>query len=638
MRIPRRVFTRVTPLRSAGPGYSWAVLMLAVTAVLMTALLVVPGAAWAKEWRVERNDVLLEVRDDGDVLVSETFSIRFDGEFSFVTRSIPVAGVEAIEEIRVEHRGVELDRGDRPGEYEVSREGERLLVRLHLSLADTVDSWKLSYLARGAVEFGDNGDRLRWHVLDAVTPVPVDYLSAKIILPGPVSASDVSLEADTGGVVPVSVASTAEGLSVEAVDLPPRTRLWVVAGFPKGLVDYRWTPRRVAAFMAPKAGLALPLLTLVFLLLVVATRRGGARGAEIYAGHMTEPPAALPPAVAGGLMDGRVGRQEVVASVVDLARRGHFEIVERAVRGRGTAPTGSAVEVTIRRIDVADDLVGLDRVVARGLFLRKRKDTIRATEITGRFRRMSKEFEDEVYGALVEDGYFSKDPGAVRRFWRRVALAVAVATVAAVGAMGSLGLPGWGFLGVGGGVTAVFVLVFSPFMPYRTPLGQEAKSRWEAFRDYLADLERLADFEPAQHLFDRFLPYAIAFGVAEAWARRFDQRAVEAPTWFVPLPDVNAPEAGSIHAGMTGSGLGSGEGISGVGAGIGLAAVSAGLFAGLTALSDAALAGPGSGDSLQGAWAGFNSSDAGSGSSDWSGGDSGGGDSGGGGGGGFDAG
>lgn len=598
--------------------------------VLLTGLVAAPtplaAGAQAKAWRIERMDVGITVDGDGDAFVAETVTFGFQGEFSFVTRSIPVGEVEGIDHVVVSRDGREIPRGSAPGEYEVSEEGGRLLVRLHFALADTSATWTISYRVRGAVRFGESGDELRWHVFDAETPVPMDAVSVAVRLPGDLAPALLSIDADTGGRIPISSSLAPSTMTVEVVDVPPRTRLWLRAGFPTGVVEYRWTLRRAAAFVAPKAGLALPLLTVAAVAFVVGRRRGGRR-LEPPATYLTEPPRDLPPALAGALLDGRAGRDELVATVADLARRGYLEIGRRGRKGAG--PT--ATSVTVHRVRPLDDLDGVDRAVARGLYLRKRKDTLEAEELRRRFTRMGQEFEEAVYAGLVALGYFHGSPGARRRRWRRTAGGIALLVAAAVVALVYTDVGGWGFLAIGGGLSSAIVFLAAPLAVRLTAEGLEARVRWAAFRDYLVELTRFPDVSRAQEIFEGYLPYAVAFGVAEDWGRRFDDMEVTAPVWYLPWhpDDERGVEAAVGSESDSTAGARAGSGVT-------LAAASAGLFAGLAALSDAALAGPGSGESIRGVWAGLNSDD-GTGDS-WGGGDFGGGGDGGGGGGGFDAG
>jgi len=118
-------------------------------------------------------------------------------------------------------------------------------VQLNFDLADTTETWQICYLAVGAIHFFDEGDELRWYVFDAETPVPILSASATVNLPEPVPAEDMTAAVETGALVSHDVASPAPGtLRYEAEQFPPYTKFWLVAGFPKGVVEFHWTWRR----------------------------------------------------------------------------------------------------------------------------------------------------------------------------------------------------------------------------------------------------------------------------------------------------------------------------------------------------------------------------------------------------------
>ena len=54
----------------------------------------------------------------------------------------------------------------------------------------------------------------------------------------------------------------------EATDIPAYTEFWIVTGFPKGVVKYTWTARRIGAFIVPKVGFVLPILFFLGMLLI----------------------------------------------------------------------------------------------------------------------------------------------------------------------------------------------------------------------------------------------------------------------------------------------------------------------------------------------------------------------------------
>ena len=69
-------------------------------------------------------------------------------------------------------------------------------------------------------------------------------------------------------------------------------------------------------------------------------------------------------------------------------------------------------------------------------------------------------------------------------------------------------------------------------MPRKTPAGAEAAAKWRAFRNYLASIERYEKLDEAQGIFDRYLPYAIAFGLESSWVDKFSRVPTASPGWY----------------------------------------------------------------------------------------------------------
>jgi hypothetical protein len=105
-------------------------------------------------------------------------------------------------------------------------------------------------------------------------------------------------------------------------------------------------------------------------------------------------------------------------------------------------------------------------------------------------------------------------------------------------------------------------------MPKKTQAGAEAAAKWKAFRRYLDDIEKYENLKESREIFDRYLPYTVAFGLEQTWVRKFAQAEAATPGWF-DWTDVSVPRGfGDWHTGggswtYGGSGGGSGGGGSG---------------------------------------------------------------------------
>ena len=70
-------------------------------------------------------------------------------------------------------------------------------------------------------------------------------------------------------------------------------------------------------------------------------------------------------------------------------------------------------------------------------------------------------------------------------------------------------------------------------MGKKTRKGME--SYWHAlgFKEYIKTAERYrVKFQEQQNLFEKFLPYAMVFGLADKWAKAFEGIIKESPDWY----------------------------------------------------------------------------------------------------------
>jgi hypothetical protein len=135
--------------------------------------------------------------------------------------------------------------------------------------------------------------------------------------------------------------------------------------------------------------------------------------------------------------------------------------------------------------------------------------------------------------------------------------------------------------------------------------------KWQAFRNYLHDLTRFPDMQSATDTFDKYLAYAIAFGVEKQWVRRFEGMNVASPGWYHPPIFIPINVGGGLPTNMGGNiggtigGAGGGVGVPNLpGGGFSLDSISEGLFSSLSHVSSALTSAPSSTGSGRGAFGG----------------------------------
>ena len=114
-------------------------------------------------------------------------------------------------------------------------------------------------------------------------------------------------------------------------------------------------------------------------------------------------------------------------------------------------------------------------------------------------------------------------------------------------------------------VVAILLLWVGRYMPVKSRKGAEAAALSLAFKNYMANLEKYAKPEQVTEQFDKYLPFAIAFGLERTWINRFSRiPSTPMPGWYYPVgrPFIAGPVGMGVGAGMaTAAGQQTGAGV-----------------------------------------------------------------------------
>jgi len=583
------------------------------------------SALQLKSWSIDSGDIVLEVLENGDVVADETWTYDFSGNYHWIEKEILADAGEGIADIEVRGPdGTALieSYSDEPGTFYAYDEGDSIWVHVSFDITDAKATYTFHYRTKNLVNFGFKDDQVVWYLLDGSIDVPIASLRATVKLPGSVPSEELlyGVEADYG-LEPVVYSPSPSTLVYEAEDVYPYSYLYTRTGFPKGVVTHHWTAREVFSFILPKLGFFLPIATFLTLLLIWF-RRGRDEPSQVYAKYVSDPPSDLSPGLVGALIDERVDTKEVMATVIDLARRGYLEMTEG---GKGSSGT------TFTRAKDFDSLHGYERVVADAMFDSAHPDAVTTAQLKNRFYVHVGPIVSQIYEEVTKAGYFNRNPAKTRKSWFAYGFIFIGIAVLCWWILPKTKVDGWGYLVAGAIFSAIIFWIFSKRMPGRTAKGSSEQRKWEAFRNYLQDLTRFQDMEAAKEKYEACLPYAIALGVEKQWTRRFDDMTVAPPDWYHPPVIIVDSGRGTVGPGGLGGGIGGGlSGSPGGGPKLpSLDDVSSGLFGALGKMSSAMTSAPSSSSGGHGAFGGGGFS---------GGGFSGGGFSGGGGGGGMRAG
>lgn len=267
--------------------------------------------------------------------------------------------------------------------------------------------------------------------------------------------------------------------------------------------------------------------------------RGRDPAIGLIAEYIPEPPDDLPPGAAGTLLDERADHQDVVATLLGLARHGAIQIhqVSRADE-QSKGPPNYEIEV----MDPSKTGSRLESDVLAALFDGNPIPGSRAMlrDIKGRFDSWEPKIKEDLYQELVDREYFKRSPEATRQRWRRISWFGLIISVV-LGFLLVQATDAWALL-----PTVAAVVIFLGLMrmgrnmPQKTFHGAESAARWRAFRTYLQSISKYENLEESNALFDRYLSYAVAFGFEKQWIGTFAAAGASTPGWL----DSRAPGGG----------------------------------------------------------------------------------------------
>ncbi len=550
----------------------------AVLALMLVCQLVVgvraPDAAAARAVEWSHFDVAIKLLTDGKLSVTETQVIAFeDGPFTAGSRNIPLGKVDGISNVRIS----EISGGQKlpykevssfnrePGTYTVTETSSELLINWGFSpTTDASRTFEITYLVEGAVRNYPNEDppnqQIWWTAISSelTDTAPVLESITTITLPQAVDPADVVAGTENLPIEPTT--SDNKTWTWQASDLTSGEDLTVRLQFPPlvNVATPSWQARddqQRAQNEATDERSAI--YNLVFLVLGgLGAIVGGialyglwyTKGRDPQVGpvasFLAQPPGDLPPGAVGVLLDEMADQRDIVATLVDLGNRGVITLDES--KSGGVLGIGSSSDYEITLVQLPESLRPFEKTLLVALFgtgLDAGKK-VKMSEAGERFQGSSEKIKDQLYDEVVNRKFFDADPDAVRKRYRTMGFGAFIIAVL-------LGCVGISFFSASApliwlpvivlAILAIIMIAISSGMPRKTQLGAEEAAKYRAFRTYLDDIDKYENIEAKNDIFQKYLPYAIAFGLEENYTRKFAQAGSATPSWFDPVPGQRVP-------------------------------------------------------------------------------------------------
>lgn len=564
---------------------------LATLTLVLVAVVGLPATAYADDGdhAITRYDVTADAAQNGSIRVT----LDFDFDFGKDRAHGPYVTLPLLQEIEGDpdhYRSFDVtditasSSTGAPAGVDTEKDGRALAIKVGDEDVEVegVQSYLLAYTITGVVSpdvAASGQDEIFWNIIGAQWEVPLNDISVTLTGPATV-ARTACFVGEVGSTTPcASATSTAATATFTQGQIEPGTGLTVVTAYPVGTfvgAEPVLAPRRNLGntfTLSPSTGAAAGLVALIGAGLLVARARRGGRDQQ-YAGLTPgltpvvggppatdtpagaavtlrdrstpvtvqfTPPSGLRPGELGTLIDEVANPHDVTATIIDLAVRGHLRIEEMsASEASASAKKDKDKSWRLVKLDEPSDLLTYEQTIFTRLF--DERTEVEIDDLGASFQGAMATTQNQLYAAVTERGWFTANPQTVRT---HAYVAGALVFVAGVALTIVLALTlGWGLVGVALALVGIAFFFVARLLPSRTPVGSAVLAQTEGFKLYLSTAEGdQLRFEEGDDVFSRYLPYAIAFGVAERWAKVFSDLAAQGhpvpdPTWYVGVHQV----------------------------------------------------------------------------------------------------
>ncbi|MFL5638800.1 MAG: DUF2207 domain-containing protein, partial [Gemmatimonadaceae bacterium] len=510
------------------------------------------ASAQGRSIRIRDFGALITVHSDGSLDVTEQLTIRFDGQWNGIVRDLSLRHNTArgrATKLNVQIGYVTDSLGNRLRVEEESKDnGWTRSLRIYIPGASDADRQIIiRYRVANAIRFyysdGTAGDfdELYWNVTGNEWTMPIDSVHARVVLPDDLAATRTAVYTGARGSTAADAKIERDGNEVGFTllrGLSPYEGMTIGVGWPAGHIATRPSRSREQLLdIVAWAPLLIPLIVFV-----LAFRRWQRSGRDPEEGSFVvryEPVPDASPAELGTLVDNKADMEDITATLVDLAVRGYVhitELTEKHLFGLAKS-TDYQLDIIRKRSDWKElkphEVSYLD---ALGHAAPSDAYSVKVSELKNRFYKFLPEIRNAIYDRLVESTYYRERPDRTKT--KYIALAVFVGFVLG-GLMVLSAAQAWMFVErpamiVAAVFSTIILLAFAQIMPARTVAGARAREAALGFKEFLSRVEedRYKRMITSPELFEKYLPYAMAFGVEEKWANAFRDIYREPPQWY----------------------------------------------------------------------------------------------------------
>lgn len=239
-------------------------------------------------------------------------------------------------------------------------------------------------------------------------------------------------------------------------------------------------------------------------------------------------PSDLNSAEAGALVNGKISSRAIAAILLDMAYKGVIKIVDK----------GEFFTFYLTGKNISD-LRNYEKILINKLFEEKNKRSseedidIRISKHV--FSRKIAQIYIDIYENLDKKGYFIQNIDKYQSSYKRIGyfmfffgiLGFLINLIYYIDFPYML-IPWFSIV-----ISSIFIIKLSSRIPRKNELGLAETKKWIMFKNFLAQKKEFGYSYEAQGVYEKYLPYAVSFGVERQWSQRFARYPFVLPNWLL---------------------------------------------------------------------------------------------------------
>jgi uncharacterized membrane protein len=506
------------------------------TVLILSAFLIAKTSA-QEYFIISHYDVNVTINKDASLDITEIINAHFTEPRHGIIRKIPYkykveslpAGVEKASlpmESGGYNRTIIEDIKVNGWDFDVGSEGDYKVIKIG-SADKTVDGeqqYTITYRVLNAINFFKDHSEFYFNLIGNEWATVISAVSFKITLPGNLPDTSNYFVA-TGATGSRDNDTKANWVSDNTFSgnttrqLNAYEGLTVGISFPDGYLikpDYRFNGIY---------WLLLPLI--IFPLMLYLWKRWG-KDDEVVVQTEYYPPDNISPGVSGYIIDGRLDRRDLTALVPYWGAGGYLQINETESRSFFGLVKNKEYEF-IKLKNLPSTTPSYERTFFNGIF--RLSDNVKLKDLKDVLYTYMNTAKQELKAEINRDDYYVKYSRGLAGVLLVIGIIIFVAGIMAL-------INFWyenKWMGTALVASGIIVIIFGSLMSKKTQKGTKLYQKLLGFKEFIKSVEkdRIQEFlKQDANYFDKVLPYAIVFDVADQWKDKLKGLDIPPPTWY----------------------------------------------------------------------------------------------------------